>query len=131
MKSSSSVGPGLHSQAAGAEKAGTAGRQPFALRLAGCFSPMSFIRLALLLALMFGLAHLAGLREFTTMLNGTMANVEVGWRMSVFLGTVYILAYLGFVLVAPILVLAAALLKMAKFLPGRATGRNPSTADRS
>ncbi|HXU79529.1 MAG TPA: hypothetical protein VN794_23315 [Methylomirabilota bacterium] len=114
MKSAAPVEPGLHSQAAGAEKAGTAGRQPFALRLAGCFSPMSFIRLALLLALMFGLAHLAGLREFTTMLNGTMANVEVGWRMSVFLGTVYILAYLGFVLLVPTLLLAAVFLKIAE-----------------
>ena len=80
---------------------------------------MSFIRLALLLTVMFGLAHLAGLREFTTMLNGTMANVEVGWRMSVFLGTVYILGYLGFVLLVPTLVLAAVFLKVAECVGGR------------
>lgn len=118
MKSAAPVGPGLHARAAGTEKAGSAGHQPFALRLGACFSPISFIRLALLLSVMFGLAHLAGLREFTTMLNGTMANVEVGWRMSVFLGTVYILAYLGFVLLVPTLLLAAVFLKIAECVWG-------------
>lgn len=74
------------------------------------FSPKDFLRRAVVLLLVFLAVHLAGLREFTSILNGTMASVELGRGMSAFLGLVYVFAYLGVVLVVPILLLAAAML---------------------
>jgi len=60
------------------------------------------------------IAEIAGLREYTTFLSGTAANPEAGLRWSSFLGMVYIVLYLGFVVVAPILILAAGLLAVGK-----------------
>ena len=73
-------------------------------------SPKDFVRRALFISVAFFILHLAGLKDFTTILNGTMGSVELGWGMSAFLGLIYICAWLGFVVLAPILLLAAALL---------------------
>ena len=73
-------------------------------------SPKDFVRRAVVITLLYLAASLAGLREFTTVLNGTMGSVELGWRVSAFLGMAYILLYLAFVLLVPILLLAAGLL---------------------
>ena len=59
---------------------------------------------------LFLLAHLAGLREFTSVLNGTVGSVAAGWKLSSFLALVYILLYLAFVILVPVLVLAALIL---------------------
>jgi hypothetical protein len=88
-------------------------------RCHGFFSAKTFLGVAFGLALLFGLAHLAGLREFTTVLNGTMGDVDAGWRTSVIWGAAYIFTYLGFVLLVPTLLIAAALLKLAERLVGR------------
>ena len=74
------------------------------------FSPKDFVRRAIVIALFYLLVHLAGLREFTSLLNGTVGSVQLGWGMSAFLGLTYIFAYLAFVLIVPVLLLAAALL---------------------
>jgi len=73
-----------------------------------------FLMRALALGALFLVAHLAGLREYTTFLSGTAANPEAGLRWSSFLGMVYIVLYLGFVVAAPILILAAGLLAVGK-----------------
>jgi hypothetical protein len=73
-----------------------------------------FLMRALALGVLFLLAHLAGLREYTTFLSGTAANPEAGLRWSSFLGMIYIVLYLGFVVTAPILILAAGLLAVGK-----------------
>ena len=73
-----------------------------------------FLMRALALGVLFLVAHLAGLREYTTFLSGTAANPEAGLRWSSFLGMVYIVLYLGFVVAAPILVLTAGLLAVGK-----------------
>jgi hypothetical protein len=78
------------------------------------FSPRDFVRRALVIALFYLALHLAGLREFTSVLNGTMGSVNLGWGLSAFLGLTYIFAYLAFVLLVPILLLAAALLAVWK-----------------
>jgi hypothetical protein len=72
------------------------------------FSPKDFVRRALVIVLAFAAVHLAGLREFTTILNGTIGSVEMGWGMSAVLGLTYIFVYLAFVLLVPTLLLAAA-----------------------
>ncbi len=65
---------------------------------------------AVALVLLFGAAHLAGLRESTTFLTGTAAASGASLQSSAYAGGLYILLYLGFVVLAPILALAAALL---------------------
>ena len=74
------------------------------------FSAKFFLVRALALVVLFLLVHLAGFREYTTFLSGTVANPEVGFRLSAFYGMTYIALYLGTVVFAPILVLAAGLL---------------------
>ncbi len=62
---------------------------------------------ALGLSGLFLLAHLAGLREFTSALNGTVGSTAVNVKLGTFLATVYILLYLAFVILVPVLLLAA------------------------
>ena len=74
------------------------------------FSPKDFVRHAVLIVLLFGLAHLAGLREFTTIITGTMAVPAWGAEVCAILGVGYMALYFGAVVLAPILVIAAGLL---------------------
>jgi hypothetical protein len=74
------------------------------------FSPKDFVKRALMLSVLFLIVHVAGLREFTTVLNGTMGSVELGRETSAFLGTLYIFVYLSFVLLVPMLLIAAGLI---------------------
>jgi hypothetical protein len=59
---------------------------------------------------LFLLVHLAGFREFTGILNGTIGSLALGWNLSAFLAVIYILLYLAFVILVPVLVLAAVIL---------------------
>ena len=63
-----------------------------------------------LIAVLFLVAHLAGLRDYTNILNGTMGSVTLGWKLSAFFGVCYVVLYLAFVVLVPILVLAAGML---------------------
>ena len=81
-----------------------------ALWRAELFSPKDFLRRAVVVAVIFLAVHLAGLREYTCILNGTVGSVALGRGMSAFLGLAYVFAYLGVVLLVPILLLAAATL---------------------
>ena len=84
---------------------------------AGFLSPIGLVLRALLLAAVFVVCEAAGLREHTTFLSGTAASAGK-WEASVVWGVIYILSYLGFVLLTPILLIAAAVLvawqKLAK-----------------
>ena len=62
------------------------------------------------ISVLFLIAHLAGLREFTGILNGTIGSLALGWNSSAFLALIYILLYLAFVILVPVLVLAAIIL---------------------
>jgi hypothetical protein len=75
-------------------------------------SPGLFLEWAGFLTVLFLLANLAGLREFTSFLNGTIGSTTLNWQTAAFLGAVYVFVYLAFVLGAPILVLAALILKL-------------------
>ena len=81
-----------------------------ALWRAELFSPKDFLRRAVVVAVIFLAVHLAGLRDYTCILNGTVASSELGRGMSAFLGLAYVFAYLAFVVLVPILLLAAAML---------------------
>lgn len=77
-------------------------------------SPRDLLQRALGISGLFLLAHLAGLREFTSVLNGTIGSLAAGWKLSGFLALIYILLYLAFVIVVPVLILAAAILAVGK-----------------
>ena len=67
---------------------------------------------AVLLAVLFIIAHVAGLRQFTSILNGTNGSTTLDWQTAAFFGVVYIFVYLGFVIAVPVLILAAGILKI-------------------
>ncbi len=83
-------------------------------RRAEFLSPRDLLQRALGISCMFLLAHLAGLREFTSVLNGTIGSMAAGWKLSGFLALIYILLYLAFVILVPVLVLAALLLAIGQ-----------------
>jgi len=56
------------------------------------------------ISVMFLLAHLAGFREYTGILNGTIGSLALGWNLSAFLAVIYIVFYLAFVILTPVLV---------------------------
>jgi phosphotransferase system glucose/maltose/N-acetylglucosamine-specific IIC component len=71
------------------------------------FSPKDFVRHAILIVVAFAIIHAIGLREYTSVLNGTTGSVEMDPASAALLGIVYILFYLATVLLAPILLIAA------------------------
>jgi hypothetical protein len=76
------------------------------------FSPRDFVRHAVLILLLFVIAHLCGLREFTTIITGTMASPALGAETCALLGMVYLTLYFGVVVLVPVLLIAATLLKI-------------------
>jgi len=77
-------------------------------------SPKDLVRRALMIAVIYFVVSAFGLREFTTILNGTMGSVSLGWHLSAFLGLLYIISYLAFVLVTPTMLIAAGILALWK-----------------
>ena len=73
------------------------------------FSPKHFVRWAVFLAVPFAVAHLCGLRESTSILNGTSAT-GMNLQQTAFWGGLYVLLYLAFILLVPTLLLAAGIL---------------------
>ena len=73
-------------------------------------SPKCLMLRSALLALAFGVCEAAGLREHTTFISGTPTEAGGSVNASAILGLIYLAAYFGFVLVTPILVIAAGLL---------------------
>lgn len=79
---------------------------------ADLLSPKDFVRHAALICVIFALAHLLGLREFTSVLNGTAGSVEMDWQTAAVLGVTYILLYLAFILLVATMILAAVILAL-------------------
>jgi membrane protein implicated in regulation of membrane protease activity len=79
-------------------------------RQAEFLSAKDLLQRAGAISALFLVAHLAGLREFTSVLNGTIGSVAAGWKLSGFLALIYILLYLAFVILVPVLVLTAMIL---------------------
>lgn len=75
-------------------------------------SALYLIEWAGLLLVIFFVAHLAGLRDFTSVLNGTVGSTSMSWQTAAFLGVAYVLIYLSVVLMVPILVLGALILTL-------------------
>ena len=75
-------------------------------------SAKDLVRRAAVLSIVYLVAQFIGLREFTTVLTGTAGSVKLGWGMSAFLGLLYLCIYLAFVLLVPMLLIAATLLAL-------------------
>lgn len=75
-------------------------------------SPGHLLEWAAVLVVLFFIAQMSGWRDFTSILNGTTGSTAMDWRESAFLGVLYMILYLGFVVVVPILILASVLLKL-------------------
>ena len=71
------------------------------------FTAVVFLFLAALFVIFYVVCELAGWREHTTFITGTAASDRVSLQMSASRGTTYMVLYFGFVLVVPILTLAA------------------------
>jgi hypothetical protein len=77
---------------------------------AGVLSPTAFVTRAFLIAGLFGISELLGLREYTTFLSGTSANPDISWQTASILGLIHLLLYVAFILLTPISLITAALL---------------------
>jgi hypothetical protein len=91
------------------------------------FSPLGFLARALVIAAVFLAVHLAGLRDYTSVLNGTVGPAAASWKTSAFFGIAYLVMYMAFVLLVPVLILAAAILEIC----GRLQGKNKPTLNSS
>jgi hypothetical protein len=86
-------------------------------------SPKDFVRHAVLIVIVFAVAHLCGLREHTSFLNGTGGATGMDYQTSAMLGVAYVLLYLACVLLVPTMLLAALLLFVwQKWFPQRTRG---------
>jgi len=79
---------------------------------AGAFSATAFATRAVLITLLFSLSEALGLREYTTFLSGTSANLNVSWQTAATLGLIHLLLYVGFILAVPIFLITAALISI-------------------
>ena len=70
-------------------------------------SPLYLVQWAILISAMFLITEAAGLRDFASVLNGTVGSMTLGWEGSIILAVIYVVAYLAFVVLMPILLLAA------------------------
>jgi hypothetical protein len=77
-------------------------------------SPKDLVKRALMIGVAFAIAHLMGLREFTSVLNGTTGSVDMSWQASAFRGLIYIFLYLALILLVPALLLAAVMIAAAR-----------------
>ena len=74
------------------------------------FSPAGFMVRAVTLAVLYAISRIIGLQEYTTFLSGTSPNVNLSWRTASTLGLIHLLLHFAFILLAPILLITAALL---------------------
>src|SRR6266849_5442652 len=74
------------------------------------FSPAAFMLRAVIIAALFVVSELLGLREYTSFLSGTSANVSLNWQTAAILGLIHLMLYVGFILLVPIFLLTASLL---------------------
>ena len=85
-------------------------KKPVIFQRAEFLSAKDMIQRAIAISGLFLVVHLAGFREYTGILNGTIGSLTLGWNLSAFLAVFYIVLYLAFVILVPVMVLAAAIL---------------------
>ena len=97
-------------------------------RLVGrLLSPKGLLTRAALVGLVFLLCHAAGLREYTSVLSGTVPAGATRSVIALGLAALYLFSYFAFVLLAPVMLLASPILLGLLLLGGG--GRRPDAAD--
>ena len=88
-------------------------------------SPRSLLVAAAALAIAFGLSHVAGLRHYAGFLSGSAPAGTGDGTLPAGFGVIYVLLYFAFVVIAPILALAAGILAVLtrRRRPDESTGR--------
>lgn len=76
------------------------------------FTPAGFLVRAGALAALYGAATLLGLRDYATILAGSLPYEGASPRLSTVLGLGYVLLYFGWILLVPVFVLAAGFLAL-------------------
>lgn len=76
------------------------------------FSPRGFLDRAAMLLLLFAICHFTGLREYTCVISGTSPTGDPADTLANILGLAYFATYSLALLVAPIFVIAAVLMKL-------------------
>ena len=114
MNANAPVAAGLAESTTPVQKGPTARRRLRSLWKAEFLSPKDLVRRAIVVSLLFLIAQIFGFKEFTSVLNGTTGSLAIGWTGSAAIGLLYIVLYLAFVLLVPILLLAAATLTIWK-----------------
>ena len=79
--------------------------------LRGVLTPRGLLARGIVLGVIFAAVHLAGWREYTSVLCGTLPDSATAPQFAGYLGAAYVVCYLLAAVIAPILVLAAALLR--------------------
>jgi hypothetical protein len=97
--------------------------KPWASCVQRLASPRAFLAVAAALSVSFLMCHLLGWRQHVSFLSGTMPAES---NQEVLMGLVYCATYFGFVLVVPILVVAAGLFALLLLL---AKGKSSSIDD--
>ena len=81
-------------------------------------SPGYFLQWAGLLFGLFLIANFAGMRQYTSVLNGTVGSTNLDWQTASFFGAAYVMVYLAFVLGTPTLMIAAGILALCRKFAG-------------
>jgi hypothetical protein len=89
---------------------------------AGLATPAGLLHRAAFLTALFGLAHLAGLRDYTSVFSLSAPSGGPGGLLALALGSTYAVLYLLVVLLVPVLVLGGLLLLGLLLLLPRASG---------
>ena len=89
------------------------------------FSPKGFLVVAATLAALFVLAHAAGLRRHTSIVCGQAPTGDHADSLALWYGAAYVFLYLAFMVVVPVLLLAAAVFALLARLLARAPKAPP------
>jgi hypothetical protein len=84
------------------------------VKRAPLLSSRGLILRAAIVALAFALAHVLGLRSYTSILSGTSPTGDPSDAWAVLLGFSYVVLYFAFVLAVPIALIAAALMAVGE-----------------
>lgn len=89
-------------------------------------SARGFAARALMLSMAFAICHGAGFREYTSVLCGTSPTGQALDALSALLACLYLVVYLAFVLIVPVMLLSAAMMKALESVVMRYS-RSPQT----
>jgi len=91
-------------------------------------SPKDLLVHAGVILVAYAVAHLLGLREYTTILSGTLPAAGLGHTLGAGLGVLYIVLYVGVVVIVPVLILASGMLVAAGLLRASRWGADRSSS---